>query len=271
MHPWYYAQAGQQHGPISKEDLQSKFGAGTLEPDALVWSQGMTEWKPANSVAGLWVSAPPPAPPSQAPSSSPVSLSPYAPPAAAPLSEVDWNGHTASGYVPEGSQIRPWIRYWARTFDSLGFLVFFGTVTSLVAPELSDMGNLLDAIVFFFAYSVYETVLLTLFGTTPFKSLLRVRLRNQDGTRLSFGQALRRTLSVLLFGQGLGIPLIALIATIYSYNRLTNQGITSWDQAGNLAVSHRPVQWWRWLILTGFFAFIVGLIVLNTLLEQEAV
>jgi hypothetical protein len=238
-------------------------GSGTLAPEALVWSEGMTEWKPANSVAGLWVSVPPPAPPIQASASSPASVSPYAPPAAAPLSEVDWNGHIVDGYVPEGPQIRPWVRYWARTLDFLVFCLVVGVGAAIVAPEFLDTNDTLLTVALLALYNLYEPALLALFGTTPFKALLKVRVRNKDGSKLSYGQALRRTMIIWFAGQGLGIPIAALITNIHSYNRLTKQGITSWDQSGQLTVSHRPVQWWQWLCVIAVLVGFVGLMVLG--------
>jgi len=258
MHPWYYAEAGQQRGPIPKEDLQSKLGAGTLAPDALVWTEGMSEWKPANSVAGLWVPSPQPALPPQSSSSSQASVSPYAPPAASALDEVDWSGH-----VPEGPQIRPWVRYWARTLDFILFFFVVGSVAAAVFPAITEMHDTLLGMIFLAAYNLYEPTMLAIFGATPFKALLRIRVRNKNGSKLGYGQALVRTLSVWFAGQGLGIPIAALITHIHAYNRLTGQGITSWDQSGNFTVTHKPVQWYRWLLAMGVFAGFIALIVIS--------
>jgi uncharacterized membrane protein len=65
---WHYVQNGQACGPIDTPALQALLRSGSLGPDALVWQQGMTDWVPARSVAGLAVSgapgiAPPPIPP----------------------------------------------------------------------------------------------------------------------------------------------------------------------------------------------------------------
>ncbi|MCW1924020.1 RDD family protein [Luteolibacter arcticus] len=261
MNGWYYGEAGEQRGPISKEDLQTKFAAGTLDPGALVWCEGMTDWKPANSVAELNIPAPVPQTTVGRDDSA---FSPYAPPTAAPLSGVDWSAHASGSYVPEGPQIRPWVRYWARIFDFLTFCVIFIIGAAIVAPELIEMNDTLSTVILIFAYAFYEPLLLTIFGATPFKALLKVRVRNKDGSKLSYVQGFRRTLSVWIAGQGLGIPIIALVTNIYSYSRLTGQGITSWDQSGNFTVSHQPVEWWRWLLLLGFVAGFIGLIILGS-------
>ena len=50
---WFYAQAGQQRGPISQEDLQRLIATGQVGGEDLVWSEGMTNWSPASSVSAL--------------------------------------------------------------------------------------------------------------------------------------------------------------------------------------------------------------------------
>lgn len=67
---WYYAQFGQQIGPVSQSTLQSLLSSGQLAQDSLVWCQGMTEWQPAHTVPQLmqagtgFSSSPPQMPPS---------------------------------------------------------------------------------------------------------------------------------------------------------------------------------------------------------------
>ena len=61
---WYYYKDGQQEGPYSKDQLQGEAQAGNLKPDDLVWAEGMTDWIPAQKVAGLIPAQAPP--PSQA-------------------------------------------------------------------------------------------------------------------------------------------------------------------------------------------------------------
>lgn len=43
---WYYAQAGQQIGPITEEELLRLAGSGTIQPDTLVWRDGLANWQP---------------------------------------------------------------------------------------------------------------------------------------------------------------------------------------------------------------------------------
>src|SRR6266496_1905513 len=51
---WYYAEAGQQRGPVSDAELSGLVQAGTVRDDTLVWREGMADWQlqPGQSGAG---------------------------------------------------------------------------------------------------------------------------------------------------------------------------------------------------------------------------
>ena len=219
MELWHYNDSGEQRGPVTAEEIKSLIARRKILADTLVWCDGMADWKPANSISEF-------------------QLSPYAPPAFDSVTETDW-----SGYVTSGSQVRPWVRYWARTFDFLLFAVIFGAVGVVIWPEFEEMNDTLLGIVLLLSYNFVEPMMVAAVGTTPFKALLRVRVRNNDGSNLTFQQTLRRTFSVWLRGQGLGIPIIALFTNITSYSRLTQDSITSWDRDGGFTVTHQTVTW----------------------------
>ncbi len=240
MKKWYYSEANEQRGPVDEADLKQLLESRTLPAASLVWSENMPSWVPANSLSEF---AP----------------SPYAAPAAEPTTEHDW-----SGYVPSGPQVRPWIRYWARTLDFVLFSVLLGSILGVVYPDFLEIPDAYFGMIALVAYVFFEPVMLATFGTTPLKALFRVRIRNHDGSRLSYPTALVRTLKVWLRGLGLGIPLISLFTHISSYNRLTNKGITSWDAEGGFVVSHKDVAWWRWLIMLVSIAGFIYLMILGS-------
>ena len=240
MELWHYNDSGEQRGPVTADEIKSLLASRKILADTLVWCDGMADWKPANSISEF-------------------QLSPYAPPAFDSGNETDW-----SSYLPSGPQVRPWVRYWARTFDFLLFALIFGGMATLIWPEFLEMNDTLVGVVLLLAYNFVEPVLLAAVGTTPFKALLRVRLRNNDGTKLNYHQALRRTFSVWLRGQGLGVPLIALFTSITSYSRLTRDSITAWDRDGGFAVTHQTVAWWRWLLLVAMFVCFIALMVVGS-------
>jgi GYF domain 2/RDD family len=239
MDQWFFNDSGQQRGPVTAVEIQSLLENRKIRADTLVWSDGMAEWEPAGSINRF-------------------QISPYAAPASTPDSGIDW-----SGYEPSGSQVRPWVRYWARTFDFLLYCLVLGGIGMTIWPEMEEMNDTLLGIIALMGYNFIEPAMLAVVGTTPFKALLRVRVRNNDGTKPNYIRGLRRTFSVWTRGQGLGIPLIALFTSINSYSRLTKDSITGWDRDGGFTVTHQTVAWWRWLILFGLFAGFISLTVIG--------
>jgi hypothetical protein len=51
---WFYTEQGQQRGPVTFELLQQLASAGQLRPTDMVWKNGMPQWLPASSQAGLF-------------------------------------------------------------------------------------------------------------------------------------------------------------------------------------------------------------------------
>ena len=48
---WYYAEDGQQMGPVSDPEFESKVRGGDVRGDTLVWREGMADWQPYEEVA----------------------------------------------------------------------------------------------------------------------------------------------------------------------------------------------------------------------------
>jgi hypothetical protein len=60
---WYYARNGQQHGPVSKEELEALMAQGSVKPSDYVWTQGMAAWERASRAAALGGASTPEPPP----------------------------------------------------------------------------------------------------------------------------------------------------------------------------------------------------------------
>lgn len=71
---WFYAEAGQQKGPVPFSKIQSLAKAGTINEDTLIWTKSMSDWRAASTVEGVFDDSPPPE------SDSPPPANPYAPP-----------------------------------------------------------------------------------------------------------------------------------------------------------------------------------------------
>jgi hypothetical protein len=255
MNDWYFAKDGAQHGPVVEHVLREMLASGELPAESLVWREGMAGWQPAAECPAFAGTAAPVV-------EAEVELSPYAPPAAAP----------ASVEIPipvSGDQVRPWIRYWARTLDTLLFALLLGFALGVVYPAAFEIHDTIFNILILGASTFIEAAFLSVFSTTPGKALLRVRVCNRDGTRLSYGAALGRSFQVFLRGLGLGIPLAALITQIVGYQTLTRDGITSWDRMGNHVVAHQEIPAWRSLLIVLAFVGLIGLVGFLTYLGQR--
>ena len=157
-----------------------------------------------------------------------------------------------------GGQHHPWRRLFARTFDiyTAGLLLFFLLLfpltlgVSVAMPELGAgfaeaMSNpLMSSIFVYLVWAPAESVLLSLFGTTPGKWLFGIRVVHPGGGLLSYTDALKRSFLVFLQGEGLGIPVIGWLTQLFAYRRLTKTGTTLWDRSTNTVVLHK-----KWGIL----------------------
>jgi hypothetical protein len=225
---WFYQKDGQQHGPVGEEALRSMFASGELSPTTLVWKEGMDDWKPAGQVD--WFVArrlvPPPV---------------VAPPPYIPDAPLTGPSGTTDNYRPSGPQVRPWVRYWARMADLFAFSLAFFLVAAFVYPPTIRMNNAVLGMIIVFVYMFVEPIMLSSWGTTPGKALLRIRLRLHDGEKLAFSDAMGRSFRVWRSGEGLGVPIVSLIRNYISYRQLVEAGKTPWDSKGNFDYSHRII------------------------------
>jgi len=81
LQSWYVLLGEQQSGPYTAEELASAAAAGSINPETLVWTEGLETWIPAGNVEGLFAAA---APASLPPPSIQVAQPPQRPAVAAP-------------------------------------------------------------------------------------------------------------------------------------------------------------------------------------------
>jgi len=218
MRTWYYHESGQRKGPIAEDDLLKLFEWGYLSASTFVWTKGLKEWREAGTIEDLL--------PTQ-----------FVPPpfhgAEAAVRARDFN--------PSGPQIRPWVRYWARTIDLVLFGILSGIVLGLTYHSALGMNDLIFGIILASLYVFVEPCMLSSWGTTPGKALLNVSLRKQDGSKLKYADALSRSFKVWMRGFGFGIPIVVLVTLITAHAELARAGITSWDKDGGFRVTHNII------------------------------
>jgi hypothetical protein len=102
-------------------------------------------------------------------------------------------------------------------------------------------------------------VLLAKFGTTPGKLLFGLRVVPTDGIAPMLPRLMQRELRVLIWGVGLGIPLLGLLAMITSFETVNKGEPARWDEAAGLAVEARRVAGWQLVGVIVGTAVVVGM------------
>ena len=159
------------------------------------------------------------------------------------------------------AQVRPWVRYWARTFDIwLGVVVGGIAVGIIFNPDASTEpgSDLLFGLVAIFAWVFVESLLLSTTGTTPGKWLFKTRLIPPSGEKPGYSTALSRSFKVWWRGLGIGFPLVSLITLIVAHGKLTKNGITTWDKDDGFTVVHDRIGPLRIIVaVTSFMGFLL--------------
>lgn len=86
-----------------------------------------------------------------------------------------------------------------------------------------------------------EAICLAIFGTTPARMLFGITVRDREGKKPKFKQALMRTVMLLVMGLGCMIPCITPLTLMMGFHNLTKKQFTPWDKATDLEVHH--IEW----------------------------
>ena len=140
------------------------------------------------------------------------------------------------------------VRYWARTIDFFIFIILFLILENIFFEDISFYQEFSRQVPGFvlnmflsFLYIFMEALFLSTWGTTFGKALLKVRVRNRDGTKLSYSYAFKRTFHLWILGEGMSIPIVSLIAKYRGYGNLIENFETSWDRDGEHIVTHQII------------------------------
>lgn len=265
---------GEKRGPFSLFKVGEMLERGEVDSDTLAWHRGMEGWLPISEVQALETihsrhaereeEEDPPQLPDTADDPRP------APPP------------TDKAPVSLPRNVRPFVRFWARTFDHMlvSVIVWLASDISLPAPipgeTLTDMMARVaefqrsDAALAFgralifamIGWHLLEGLLIHLFATTPGKALFGIKVEREDGLRLSIPQALGRSFYVYVLGVGFYLPLLSIVGMTFSFFRLLSSGKCIWDQHLDTRVETPPVGPVRIMLAIGAF---LGLIMLQSL------
>lgn len=150
--------------------------------------------------------------------------------------------------------VRPWVRYWARTLDVCIFAPLAGAAIGFAYPAMfaTEANDQVWGLAFLFMWIFAESILLSTFGTTPGKWFFKIKIAHKSG-EISFDSALARSFKVWWRGMGIGFPIATLITHIVAYNKLTKNGVTTWDSDDGFTVTHERIGAIRVILAVLFF------------------
>ena len=163
------------------------------------------------------------------------------------------------------SQVRPWVRYWARMFDIYLACIVGGLAIGILHTNAFDQpgGDQLFGLAVIFAWVFIEAFFLSTAGTTPGKWLFKIRIVPPHGSSLDYSTALSRSFKVWWRGLGIGFPLASLITLIVAHGKLTKNGVTTWDRDDGFTITHERIGALRVMVAVVFFTGFLLLIVVG--------
>lgn len=163
-----------------------------------------------------------------------------------------------------------WARYCAKQIDFAWLLLPAAILTfflfRITLPGLFDWNeeytgpDVLFGLVTMGLIVCSEAIVVSIFGSSPGKSLAGISLRTEAGKKLRIGKSLIRSLQAFVQGQGLGVPIIALFTQLAAYDAVKKQGIAAWDKALGVEYNSQAISPIRWffLVTLSFLSVVLG-------------
>ena len=238
----YLHQNGEKTGPFSVYDVKEEVRSERADEDTLGWYQGSEGWKRIADQPALEL------------------IFKEAPPRVEVTRKEELED-LRKRLAPE--RFKSSVRLWARVLDL--FLVqclVLGVVLGAGWLTLQEMwlgGNLLVQLTPAAVLVVIETITISLFGTTPGKWLLRVKIvPDSDQAKIPLSISLYRALTVWWRGVGFWLVPINIFMMALSQAALLRTGKTPWDEACNLRVEYGKIDRNRVFLAIGVALLAVG-------------
>lgn len=150
--------------------------------------------------------------------------------------------------------ILPMRRLWARTLD----FTIYNLILYLTVPQIfrTDGFNLFLIFAEIAMLIVIEPFLLSTVYTTPGKLIFGMTVTSLDGKRLTYKEALNRTLLALQHGLGFCAPFLKEYMQISSYVTVENGGELIWEQNSELNIKDSKA--WRYLVFSVLFVALMA-------------
>jgi len=302
---WWYIDEEDSWGPVTQDALRDLVVSGRLGHSFLVWSPGLEDWRPIDSVAELGaLFQPPPSPsqgqrwsawpleqqttvfnpPSKAPQAperlpqaagsaagdsasrtSPSADSSSHPPAVVgadlaqeqlesaapepPIVVIDYSERITPDFASRPSSAAPlasagpWRRFFARAFDlHWESLIVAAVALWLVPVRFWASPYAIVAIIFATLplALVLDALVFAVFGATPGKALLGLKVVGLHAEPLKAPGYLARNAALWIEGLGLGVPVLTLITLYVALRKVRRKQSTAWDRAKGSRVLQQP-------------------------------
>jgi uncharacterized RDD family membrane protein YckC len=215
---WFYAQNGQQIGPVAEAELPELVRTGVIQPETLVWHAGMTGWQPYSSIgiaSGVATAAEPVRFCSSCGKPFPAAdLAFFGESAVCAACKPDYVQRLRQGMVSTAGTAFNYAGFWIRFVAVLIDGVITGLAGALIGTIFvavigvggifSPGWNLLQLTTTALGVAYY-TFFWTQYGATPGKMALKLKVITPDGGSISVGRAIGRYFAFILDGLTLGI------------------------------------------------------------------
>lgn len=139
--------------------------------------------------------------------------------------------------LPKKTIKRPWLRFWARTLD----LLVFETLLNIFLPfeALNRIETLFSQmLLLFISILIIEPVQIYFFGTTLGKWLFGIKLIKKSGAKISYRDALKRSMLVWAKGYAGNLPFLSYLSMMMTYQTILDTGTISWDEKYDFKMIH---------------------------------
>lgn len=150
----------------------------------------------------------------------------------------------------------PWIRFWARSFDTVFYALPVGILLGLLFPAIFEAswlqgpgGSMLLGVLILPFTLLLDAGVLSFFGTSLGKLIAGLRVHTIEREKMTLEVALRRNLLLYLKGYFLGLPLFVLCGYIKSYHDVKECDFASWDEDTGTRVFVQDGSEWRVLLI----------------------
>ncbi len=275
MGEWWYAEAQERKGPVDEAHLKTLLRTGAINAETLVWREGNEHWIALSqepTLGHLLKTLPPPIPVEA------TTISTSRLDEAYPAGESLFKDDTAHKPTPNlvlGAFA--WSRCFARIFDLWLAMLVVAPVLLCAAwlwPDAlpsyqpsSGIGTLVGLVVVALAL-LLDAIVYAVFGNTPGKALLRIKVLTYDEKRPGFWQYARRNVGLWGSGLAFGFPVLNLFTMAYQHRALRRGRPATYDD-GSFKIAQERVGFARRLtFLIAFIAVMSTMTVLSVVMDK---